>query len=102
VYNNPSARQEVGFITSSPFPTHDTVLQGIFQGRLVGQTFLEHLQIINNIDPNERVQEPPVSVLILAVQAVRHPFVTVSQIHNVPLGTPSTSVLDYGCISVAV
>ncbi|KAF8474319.1 hypothetical protein DFH94DRAFT_805753 [Russula ochroleuca] len=53
VYNNPSARQE-----------------GIFQGRLVGQTFLEHLQIINNIDPNERVQEPPVSVLILAVQAV--------------------------------
>lgn len=31
---------------------------------------MEHLQIINNIDPNERVQEPPVGALILAVQAV--------------------------------
>ena len=27
-------------------------------------------QIINNIDPNKHVQEPPVGALILAVQAV--------------------------------
>ncbi|KAF8486334.1 hypothetical protein DFH94DRAFT_809635 [Russula ochroleuca] len=53
VYDNPSARQE-----------------GIFQGRLVGRTFMEHLHIIDAIEPDERVKEPPVGALILAIQAV--------------------------------
>jgi hypothetical protein len=72
VYDNPSAKKEVRFITASLVPTHDAISQGLYQGRLVGRTFMEHLQIINNIDPKERVQEPPVGALILAVQAVSH------------------------------
>ncbi|KAF8467009.1 hypothetical protein DFH94DRAFT_817630 [Russula ochroleuca] len=58
------------FLWESVYDNLSAWQEGIFQGRLVGRTFLEHLQIINNIDPNERVQEPPVGALILAVQAV--------------------------------
>jgi hypothetical protein len=58
----------------SSLPPHSVVLQGIFQGRLVAQTFLEHLQVINSIDQKFRVKEPPVGALILAVQAVRDLF----------------------------
>ena len=57
-------------LSPPPLP-HSVIFQGIFQGRLVGRTFLEHLQIINAIDKDERVQEPPVGALVLAVQAVR-------------------------------
>jgi hypothetical protein len=53
-------------------PSNDVGLQGIFQGRLVARTFLEHLHIINIIDKKHRVQEPPVGALVLAVQAVCH------------------------------
>ncbi|KAH9162335.1 hypothetical protein EDB89DRAFT_2079814 [Lactarius sanguifluus] len=52
-YDDPSARQE-----------------GIFQGRLVARTFFEHIQIVNTIDAENRVQEKPVGALIYSIQAV--------------------------------
>ena len=69
VYDNPSEQPEV----SKPISTcryTDARLQGMFQGRLVACTFLEHVQVINMLDVSERVQGRPVGALILSVQAV--------------------------------
>jgi hypothetical protein len=44
----------------------------MFQGRLVGRTFLEHVQVINSIEKAHRARERPVGALALAVQAVRN------------------------------
>ncbi|KAI0251374.1 hypothetical protein BJV78DRAFT_1282636 [Lactifluus subvellereus] len=52
-YDDPSARQE-----------------GIFQGRLIARTFFEHIQIMNAINTEDRVQEKPVGALIYSIQAV--------------------------------
>ena len=68
-YDNPSARQEV----SSGFGCQLFGLnscQGIFQGRLITRTFLEHIQVINTVDAKYRVQEKPVGALIYSIQVV--------------------------------
>jgi hypothetical protein len=67
-------------------------LQGIFQGRLVARTLFEHIQIINTVDPQYRVQEKPIGALIYSIQAVQsfpsyqfaHPVLTfgVGQVHR--------------------
>jgi hypothetical protein len=68
--SNPSAKREVMFALWSVLPSQYVSIQGIFQGRLVARTFLEHVQVINSVGKNHRVQERPVGALALAVQAV--------------------------------
>ncbi|KAI9442152.1 hypothetical protein H4582DRAFT_2126718 [Lactarius indigo] len=64
------------FIRSGPSsgsrPTDDPSArqEGIFQGRLVARTFFEHVQIINAVDAEDRVQEKPIGALIYSIQAV--------------------------------
>jgi hypothetical protein len=69
--SNPSAKREVTFALWSVLPSQFVIIQGIFQGRLVARTFLEHVQVINSVGEDDRVQERPVGALALAVQAVR-------------------------------
>ncbi|KAF8262345.1 hypothetical protein EI94DRAFT_1704851 [Lactarius quietus] len=64
-YDDPSAQQEVTF-----------QFVGIFQGRLVARTFFEHIQVINTVNAEYRVQEKPIGALIYSIQAVC--FVSVS------------------------
>ncbi|KAF8488564.1 hypothetical protein F5888DRAFT_1910766 [Russula emetica] len=45
-------------------------LQGLFQGRLVAQTFLEHILATTGIDKESRVNERPIGALITSIQAV--------------------------------
>ncbi|KAF8488759.1 hypothetical protein F5888DRAFT_1893246 [Russula emetica] len=47
-------------------------LQGLFQGRLVAQTFLEHILATTGIDKESRVNERPIGALITSIQAVHH------------------------------
>lgn len=46
-------------------------LQGIFQGRLVARTFLEHILATSSVEDHNRVLERPVGALIMSIQAVR-------------------------------
>ena len=58
-YDDPDARQEVRFQIGCGLPvvfTHRPSFQGIFQGRLVMQTFFEHMQVIKMVDAEYRVQ----------------------------------------------
>lgn len=58
------------FIWESVYDDLSARQEGIFQGRLVARTFFEHIQIINTIDAENRVQEKPVGALIYSIQAV--------------------------------
>ncbi|KAF8478815.1 hypothetical protein F5888DRAFT_1642543, partial [Russula emetica] len=49
-------------------------LQGLFQGRLVAQTFLEHILATTGIDKESRVNERPIGALITSIQAMRTPL----------------------------
>ena len=53
-------------------------LQGIFQGRLVARTFLEHILATSSIEDKNRVLERPVGALIMSIQAVRGRLFTYS------------------------
>jgi hypothetical protein len=74
-------------------PSHFICFQGLFQGRLVARTFLEHVQIVHTINPDHRLQKRPVGALILAIQAVSDlSFVLCAGLHNCILGTPCAVV----------
>jgi hypothetical protein len=78
-YDDCSSRHEVTFGFSGVLPggqfSGSQFFQGIFQGRLVARTFLEHIQIINTVDAEHRVQEKPTGALIYSIQAVGFYFV---------------------------
>ncbi|KAF8470971.1 hypothetical protein DFH94DRAFT_696791 [Russula ochroleuca] len=44
--------------------------QGLFQGRLVTQTFLEHILATSAVDKQNQASERPVGALIISIQAV--------------------------------
>jgi hypothetical protein len=82
-YNEPSARPEVsiGFghqRLGVQVLTAKHSCQGIFQGRLITRTFFEHIQVINTVDAEHRVQEKPIGALIYSIQAVRFHSITLS------------------------
>ncbi|KAI9434934.1 hypothetical protein H4582DRAFT_2080175 [Lactarius indigo] len=58
------------FIWESTYDDPSAQQEGIFQGRLVARTFFEHVQIINGVDVEDRVQEKPIGALIYSIQAV--------------------------------
>ena len=74
-YDDPSARQEVSFKFGYQLLSNHNSCQGIFQGRLVARTFLEHIQVINTVDSEYRVREKPIGALIYSIQAVCFHFV---------------------------
>ncbi|KAI0284150.1 hypothetical protein BC826DRAFT_973461 [Russula brevipes] len=64
-------RLEVLVHDNSTFVLHLVrALQGIFQGRLVARTFLEHILATSSIEDSNRVLERPVGALIMSIQAV--------------------------------
>lgn len=94
-YDDPDARQEVRLQFGCGHPvvlTHRPSFQGIFQGRLVMRTFFEHLQVINVVDAEYRVQEKPIGALIYSIQAVRSQFVC-SFCPNIWSGSPCAPLL---------
>ncbi|KAI0283465.1 hypothetical protein BC826DRAFT_973778 [Russula brevipes] len=50
--------------------SHDPGDSGIFQGRLVARTFLEHILATSSVEDKHRVLERPVGALILSIQVV--------------------------------
>ena len=72
--------------------------QGLFQGRLVARTFLEHIQVINTIDKNHRVKERPIGALILSIQAVSFYLYSCVQVLNVVIGAPRAFLFHFGHI----
>jgi len=63
------------FIWETVYEDRTARREGMFQGRLVARTFLEHLLDIDGIDEADRVPKRPVGALILAVQAVHRALI---------------------------
>ncbi|KAF8231591.1 hypothetical protein L208DRAFT_1378060 [Tricholoma matsutake] len=66
--NNISSKNHP-FIWESIYDDPKAERQGIFQGQLFAQTFLEHLVAISGIPEDYHVQECPVGALVLSIQA---------------------------------
>jgi hypothetical protein len=99
VYDNPkaddAARPQVQSIACID-AMFLNVEKGIFQGRLVARTFLEHLLVTSGVPKGLRIRERPVGALILSIQAVCLPFVVrcpiancMSQVHRALLYSAS-------------
>ena|ERR1700759_826127 len=97
-YNYPeadAARRQVRSLTyiDDVFRTNNCS-KGIFQGRLVARTFLEHLLSVSGVPKDLRIQERPAGALILSIQAVCifHSFIPPSLIERLT-GTSFASIL---------
>ena len=76
-------------------PSHFIGFQGLFQGRLVARTFLEHVQIVRTINLEHQLQKHPVGALILAIQAVSFlSFILCAGLYNC-IGTPCAVVFHF-------
>ncbi|KAI0283462.1 hypothetical protein BC826DRAFT_1110208 [Russula brevipes] len=69
----------------------NTRLEGIFQGRLVARTFLEHILATSSVEDKHRVLERPVGALILSIQVVHRALLYSVEGSFKPLGSNETT-----------